>query len=344
MSEIRYNRLEDSYVIIAPERLHRPDYMAWRKGDESVLSCPFCEGNESKTPPEIYAIRDYEGRFADEKGWSTRVIPNLFKAVQIEAPYLLKQVGANKVWDGFGAHEIIIDTPNHLHAMSEWSQRTFFNWLKTIQTRIHDLRNDSRIAYISVFKNHGASAGASQSHPHTQLIGLPIVPKNVARKYERIHNYYMSSGRILVDDIIEEERLDGSRVVIETDSFIAFCPFASEHPFEVMITSNLVPAELDKIGDNELEELSALLQELFKIMELQLGNFDFNLSISVSPMKKPFDPDSNLKQVPTVCRFTIRIMPRIYRHGGFEIATATMINPVQPEHCAQLLRDSREKK
>ena len=329
MSEIRYNRLEDSYVIIAPERLHRPDYMAWSKEDAKSASCPFCEGNEAMTPSEIYAIRE-NGSFKDEKGWATRVVPNLFKAVQIEAPFILKHEGANKIWDGFGAHEIIIDTPNHFKTMSEWSQTTYFHWLKTIQARVTDLKKDTRIAYISVFKNHGASGGASQSHPHTQLIGLPIIPRNIERKYERIQSYYMSSGRILMDDIIEEEQVDGRRVVRETDFFIAFCPFASEYPFEVMITSSSIDAELDKIEDIKLEELSKLLQELFGMIEKQLGNFDFNISIAIAPMKKSFD-------VPH--RFEIRIMPRIYRHGGFELSTATMINPVEPERCAELLRE-----
>ena len=345
MSEIRYNRMEDSYVIIAPERLHRPDFMAWNKEEggenDNLRRCPFCEGNESMTPSEIYAIRQ-SGSFADEKGWTTRVIPNLYKAVQIEAPYLLKNVGANKVWEGFGAHEIIIDTAEHFTAMSEYSQTTFFNWMKTIQSRVHDLRNERRIAYISVFKNHGPSAGATQSHSHTQLIGLPVIPKAIEHKYERIYQYYIDSGRILLDDIIQEEKSDGSRVVIESESFIAFCPFASEYPFEVMVASSELPAEIDTIDDMKLKELSALLQELFTIMEIQLGKFDYNMSLSVAPMKKAFKINTDRSQIDAICRFNIRIMPRMYRHGGFELSTGTMINPVEPERSAKLLRESRE--
>lgn len=336
MSEIRYNRLEDSYVIIAPERLHRPDYMAWRKEIEHINVCPFCEGNESMTPPEIYAIRADE-TFADEKGWQTRVIPNLFKAVQIEAPYLLKHEGSNSVWDGFGAHEVIVDSPKHINTMSEYSNETFYNWLKTIQVRVHDLRKDSRIAYISVFKNHGTFGGASQSHPHTQLIGLPIVPKNIERKYERVSEYYMNGGKTLMSVMIEEEKKEKKRLVMETESFIAFCPFASEYPFEVMITSDTMYPEIDRIEDSKLDELSKLLEKLFKKMEHQLGSFDFNLSLSIPPVQEHFDID-------TVCRFSIRIMPRIYRHGGFELSTGTMINPVKPERSAALLRESHEDK
>ncbi len=341
MSEIRYNRLEDSYVIIAPERLHRPDYMAWSKEEENVASCPFCEGNESMTPPEIYAMRP-NGSFADEKGWESRVVANLFKAVQIEATYILKHDGANKVWDGFGAHEIIIDTPKHFNSMCEWSQMNYFTWLKTIQARIKDLRNDQRIAYISVFKNHGVSAGASQSHPHTQLIGLPIVPKNIQRRYDRIYSYYMSSGRVLMDEIIAEEKKDGRRVVLESDSFIAFCPFASENPFEVLVTSSTLSSEIDKIEDEKLQELSKLLQKLFMKMQVQLGNFDFNISFAFEPLNRLLAPDISSSNSNPICRFSIKITPRIYKHGGFELSTAMMINPVEPERCAELLRESDE--
>lgn len=342
MSEIRYNRLQDSYVIISPERMRRPDYMSWSKEEESSSICPFCEGKESMTPNEIFSIRD-KGSFADEKGWLTRVVPNLYKAVQIEAPYQLKNVGTNKVWDGFGAHEIIIDTPKHLSSISEFSSVDIFNWLKTIEARVSDLRKDKRIAYISIFKNQGQSAGATQSHPHTQLIGLPIVPKEIEHKYERIHHYYMDSGRALMDDIIDEEKREGERVIRETDSFIAFCPFASEYPFEVIITSESLSAEIDKIEDEKLEELSTLLKELFATMNLQLGNFDFNMSLSVPPMQKYFYVDANIDHKSTTCRFEIRIIPRIYKHGSFELFTGTMINPIEPEYCAKLLRSSFEK-
>ena len=155
MSEIRHNLLKNSYVIMAPERMHRPAYnMAWKKDEPSASSCPFCEGNESMTPTEIYAVRDNKS-LPDKPGWKSRVVPNLYKAVQVEAQYHSRQEGIYNAWDGFGAHEIIIDTPQHLDCMTEWKSSTFLIWLKTLQARIKDLRQDERIAFISIFKNHG---------------------------------------------------------------------------------------------------------------------------------------------------------------------------------------------
>jgi len=152
MSDIRYDRLHDTHVIIAPERLHRPDQPAeMRENKKKDAKCPFCEGNECMTPPEIFAIRKTDSS-ANQKGWKTRVVPNLYRAVQIEAPHVHHH-GTFEHWKGFGAHEVIIDTPQHHTSMTQWDNNTVSNWLKTLRARVADLRRDHRIAYISLFKN-----------------------------------------------------------------------------------------------------------------------------------------------------------------------------------------------
>ena len=340
MSEIRHDLIEDRYVIIAPERMHRPVYnMAWGKEEDANYVCPFCEGRESMTPPEIFAIRDKKS-YPDEAGWTSRVVPNLFKAVQIETPDDYKQEGIYEAWDGFGAHEIIIDTPEHLLSMSEWKKSTFTTWLKTMQHRIKDLRNEQRIAFISLFKNHGPFAGATQGHPHTQLIGLPIIPKDEMDKYNRLYQHYHTTGRALLEDIIIQEEHDQHRLVAQKGMFTAFCPYASAYPFEVMIATKELTGPLDNIKEDDLNNISDLLVNVFQKLQAQLGNFDFNLAVSVPPMQERFDTENFFEHIDDMCRFNIRIMPRIYRHGGFELSTGTMINPVEPEQSAKLLRES----
>jgi len=340
MSEIRHDLLEDNYIVIAPERMHRPAYnMAWRKEHNPSSTCPFCEGNESMTPTEIYAVRDNKS-LSDEPGWKCRVIPNLYKAVQIEVPYRSRQEGIYNAWDGFGAHEIIIDTPDHLNCMVEWKNETFLIWLKTLQNRVKDLRQDERIAFISIFKNHGPFAGATQTHPHTQLIGLPVVPRNEIDKYNRMFSHYHNTSRALLSDIIAQEEHDQVRIITQEGTFTAFCPYASAYPFEVMIAAKDPLGTLDKIDESHLEDLSRLLKIIFHKLRAQLGNFDFNMSIFVPPMQRQFDTDTFFDCIDEMSRFNIRIMPRIYRHGGFELSTGMMINPVEPEQSAKLLRDT----
>ncbi len=141
MSEIRYDRMHDTHVIIAPERLHRPDCGNDAEDDIPTSICPFCMGNESMTPPEIFAIRRPD-TFANEAGWQTRVVPNLYKAVQIETPHN-HHYSMNEYWEGFGAHEVIIDTPNHHTSMREWNVTEVTAWLKTLRHRVADLRHDT---------------------------------------------------------------------------------------------------------------------------------------------------------------------------------------------------------
>lgn len=332
MSEIRYDRLHDLHVLIAPERLRHPD-TAPRLEDSALNEpCPFCEGNESMTPPEIYALRSAES-FLNEAGWETRVVPNLFKAVQIETPPN-HHFGLFEYWEGFGAHEVIIDTPRHTVSMSEWSKSDTVSWLKTLSQRVSDLRRDHRIAYISLFKNEGKNAGSSMSHCHTQLIALPIIPKSYSELRRRSFEFYQMNGHPLMESILSHEEQIQSRIIETVGKFTSFCPYASGYPFEVMISSIKQSGQIDTLSSEEMEEIAALLVSTLQRLKRQLGVFHFNLSIST-----PALIENEGVSLGDLCRFTIRIMPRLYAYGGFENTTGILINPVLPELAAKLLRE-----
>lgn len=339
MSDIRYDRIHDTHVIIAPERLHRPDCFSVQSKHKIVQEhCPFCEGNESMTPPEIFAIRK-EGPFPNENGWQTRVVPNLYKAVQIEAAHA-HHYGLFEHWEGFGAHEIIIDTSEHYSSMTQWSEKDMIRWLKTLRSRVSDLRKDERIAYISLFKNEGAEAGATQQHCHTQLIALPMVPKNQRDEYQRSYNHYKTnSNALLQEEIIREEEAK-ERIVAIQGEFTAYCPYASAYPFEVMISSKKALGQIDTLQDETIADMAKLLIVMLKNIKKQLGCFSFNLSISTPPLQRNSTEYDILTDTDGMYRFSIRIMPRIYHLAGFEVSTGMMINPVTPEHAAKLLRES----
>ena len=338
MSNIRYDRIHDTHVIIAPERLRRPNCnhtVNNTKVKDEI--CPFCEGNESMTPPEIFAIRKTDS-FANKEGWQTRVVPNLYKAVQIEAP-LEHHYGLFEHWEGFGAHEVIIDTPEHHTSMTHWSQSAVVSWLKTLRARVQDLRCDDRIAYISLFKNEGEEAGATQSHSHTQLIGLPFIPKVQRDEYQISFEYYKHNGNALLETALLHEEEDSQRIVAIEGDFTAYCPYASAYPFEVMISSKKALGQIDTLSDDSIEAVSILLLSTLKKLKSQLGCFAFNLSIVTPPLQENSVDNKLYTHVNDVCRFAIRIMPRIYKHGGFELNTGIMINPVLPEEAAKLLRE-----
>lgn len=340
MSDIRHDRVHGTHVIIAPERLHRPNCYGTEEKEEIIKEehCPFCEGNESMTPHEIFAIRE-NSSLPNQKGWKTRVVPNLYKAVQIEAPYE-HHYGFFEHWEGFGAHELIIDTPEHYTSITQWCERAVVEWLKTLRARVSDLRKDERISYISLFKNEGSEAGASQEHCHTQIIGLPIVPKLLKERYQRSFTYYNHNVCALLESEIEHEEASNERIVAKHGAFTAYCPYASAYPFEVIISSKQALGQIDTLQDTSIVEVASLLHIILKNMKKQLGCFTFNLTISTPPLQaKDFEYDI-LTHIDEMCRFSIRIMPRLYHMAGFEVSTGIMINPVAPEHAAKLLRES----
>ncbi len=335
MSEIRLDRLHNNYVLIAPERLRRPNLGHPKSKNISIAICPFCDGNEEFTPNEIFAIRDNE---PNSPSWKTRVIPNLYKAVQIELEDSSKREGMFESVPGVGAHEILIDSPSHDNDVSTLDKEAIENWLRSLVIRIDDLSRDKRLVYLSVFKNYGQNAGSTQDHPHTQLLALPIIPNNQLVFLQRNKEYYKRHGRGIVEDIVYNERLAKKRVLDEVGNFIAYCPYASAFPFEVIISTMKNISSLNKCSRKEITDLSLLINKVFYMLKSQLGYFDYNLYFQMSPLNLNYETEEFMSTIEKSYRFTLRITPRIYRFGGFEIATGMAINSIAPEECAKLLR------
>ena len=340
MSEIRYDPLHDDYVLIAPERLRRPDHYLRPAADEAVdpAHCPFCPGHEAMAPGEIFALREAESR-PDTPGWRTRVIPNRYKAVQIEAPWESHDRGNYEEWDGFGAHEVIIDTPRHLSRMDEWREGEYLDWLVTLRSRLADLRRDLRLVHFSLFKNQGPAAGATQPHPHSQLIALPVVPRAQLARLRSAHSFWREHGHSRFDSILEQEREEGTRLVGSSGSFYAFAPYASAFPFEVMILSSRPGTiSLAELGEEEIGELAALLRKTITALYAELGSFDFNIIFETPPTRKNYATEEFFDDLGSFWRFSLRILPRLYGLAGFEVGSQMRINPVPPEEAAGLLR------
>ena len=335
MSEIRLDTINNKYVIIAPERLHRPNLQSYTKRKKASPNCPFCEGNEHMTPNEIYALRYNE----PNKGmWKTRVIPNLYKAVQVELKDISHRDGIFEYKSGVGAHEILIDSPCHDCDINDLSALDVENWLRSMIIRIEDLKKDKRLVHLSIFKNFGQNAGATQDHPHTQLLALPIMPKKQLAVLTRNVEYYIRHGRGKIEDIVYNEIKAEKRVLYIVGNFVSFCPYASEYPFEVMIAPTTNIASLNRCSREDIIDLANIIKMTFKKLNKQLGVFDYNLYFDLAPLNINYEVEKYASYIDNNYRFTMRITPRIYRLGGFEISTGMYINSVEPEYCARLLR------
>lgn len=318
------------WIIIAQERAVRPsDFLKAKEEIKEGKVCPFCPGNEDLTPPEIYALRP-SGSKPNQPGWQVRVIPNRYPALIIESPLKRQGEGIYDRMSGTGAHEVIIETPNHNHQLADLNENEIADVLRTFRERTLDLTKDSRFKYIIVFKNHGASAGASLSHSHSQLIAMPVVPKQVKEELDGSQRYYDFRQRCIFCDILKQELEDTKRLVSQNERFVAIAPFAPRFPFEVWILAQRHFASFNTISESELLELAKLLKLVLVKMNRALSNPDYNFLIHIAPTDNP---------EPEYYHFHIELMPKLTRIAGFEVGSGFYINPTPPEESAKYLRE-----
>ncbi len=343
MSELRYNRLKDTWAIIAEERAKRPHDYATHVHEEEigdVKRCPFEYGNEFMTPPEIFSIRE-EGTEPDTPGWKVRVIPNKYPAVSLQTPDdRLFSCIYDKVL-GFGSHEVIIDTPDHFKHIQNFEDEDFKNLFIAFKQRIVELSKDKRIRYIHIFKNHGREAGKSLVHSHSQLIALPVIPKDIDTQINQCRKHFSKTERCLLCDEIKCELETKTRVVHENDYFLVYCPYASLYPFEIRIipkfhSYNFIQAVEQPFINGLIDAVKIAVRRLHKT----LINPPFNLILYTTPPKR--DIPQNPYYFYNIEKFNhwyIEILPRIAILAGFELGTGYYINPTPPEYAARYLRE-----
>ena len=216
MPELRKDPVVGRWVIISTERSRRPtNFLAATKAKNPDF-CPFCPGNEDKTPPAVFATRPDGGSF-DAAGWSVRVVPNKFPALRVEGELDRQADGIFDRMNGVGAHEVVIETPEHMHTLATMPEKRIEDGLYAVRDRLVDLKRDMRLKYALVFKNHGVAAGATQEHPHSQIIALPIIPRSIVEELKGAREYFQLKDRCIYCDIVRQEAKDGERVVMEND-------------------------------------------------------------------------------------------------------------------------------
>jgi len=341
MPELRYDPLQHRWVIIATEREARPSDLHDSTKYNRVKVCPFCEENESSTPPEIWAIRDPHTQ-ANTPGWKVRVVPNKYPALNIGPEGKRIGVGYYDMIEGTGAHEVIIETPQHDVSLADLPPEHIKWVLVSYRERLKDLYKDPRLKYVLIFKNHGRRAGASLAHSHSQLIATPIVPRNVSIKLDNAKNHYESKERCLVCDLIKQETDNDSRIIISENGFVAFSPYASRFPFEIFIAPIEHNYNFVDVSDNELERFSHFLKNILLRLKNVLDDPPYNYVLNTSPNieAKPKFPDKWVT-IKYDYHWHIEVIPRLVRIAGFEWGSGFYINPSTPEMAAKYLRETK---
>jgi len=200
--------------------------------------------------------------------------------------------------------------------------------------RAADLKRDSRFKYIMIFRNYGSAAGASLEHPHTQLIALPMVPKNALEEIHGAQNYYNYRERCIYCDIIRQELQDKVRLITENKSFISFCPFVSRFPFEIMIMPRQHSGYFCQMNDDQLSDLAAILRETLAKLKKVFENLSYNYIIHSAPI----NGDSDVEYY----HWHLEIMPKLTQVAGFEWGTGFYLDQTSPELAAQYLKAVKE--
>jgi UDPglucose--hexose-1-phosphate uridylyltransferase len=332
MPELRRDPVTGHWVIISTDRQKRPN--AFRLERPDVLGrdqCPFCPGREALTPPEILSYRQNGGP-PNSPGWEVRVVPNKFPALQVEGTLDRTGEGMFDRMSGIGAHEVIIETPDHDRTLAAMSHPEIERVLWAYRERMLDLKRDIRLRYILVFKNHGGAAGATLEHTHSQLIALPIVPDFVREEIEGARRHYALKERCVFCDILHQELGDGRRVIFENADVVALAPYAPRFPFETWLLPKRHGARFEEAPRHEYESLARALKTILQRMDRALEFPPFNLIIHTSP----FSEDTT-----NVYHWHLEVMPKLSRVAGFEWGTGFYINPTSPEEAAQVLRGVR---
>ena len=333
MGQLRKDPITGRWIIIAPEEGRDPCKFIVRKHIKKGGMCPFCEGHEGMTPPEIFAFRNH-GTHPNAPGWQVRVVSNKFPALRIEGNLDKQGIGIYDMMNGIGAHEVIIETPDHYKEICDLDSAHIELVIKAYYQRYVDLQGDSRFKYIIIFRNYGKDAGASLEHPHSQLIALPIVPKRAKEELRGAKQYFDYRGRCVFCDIITQELEEKKRIVSENESFLAFNPFTPRFPFETWIIPREHCSDFGHYAQSKdkknIVELAKILKEVLLRIKVALGDPSYNFILHSSPIRE--------KEMESY-HWHIEIMPRLVGIAGFEWGSGFYINPTAPEKAAECLRD-----
>ena len=328
MSELRQNFATKEWVVIATERAKRPEELANKRERKRLASfvptCPFCPGNENLTPPEVLRVP-----VANGVPWRARVVPNKFAALSREVEPTRVAHRLRRMVNGFGIHDVIVETPDHAQVMALLPDSCVSEILHIYKTRYDEISLDPRIALITIFKNHGVDAGTSLEHPHSQLIATPVISLQVRERFQQAQRHFDDYGECMFCQMLEEELEEQTRIVSVSEHFIALEPYASPAPFSTRIYPRRHMASFADVSSTELNDMARILRTTLAKLYHGLADPDFNFTIRSAPTESV-----GVKYF----HWYLSVIPRLTRVAGFELGSGMFINTVLPEAAADFLR------
>ena len=292
--------------------------------------CPFCEGNEAQTAPEVFALRTSETA-ADTPGWSVRVIPNKFPALRARVSPLIGVTPPFEEAPAIGSHEVVVDTPEHNSRMARFSIDRFETILTVYQARVRALGALPDVKSIALFRNDGRAAGASQVHPHSQIIAMPVVPTRLRNELEEVERHYRARGCCPTCEMLDCEREHHRRLIVRNAHFVAVTSWAARYPYESWIVPSTHHHDFRECDPRAIRGLAEILSEVLQTLESVVGEFPYNLILQTAPVD-----DQGPR--PQGFHWRLEILPRSSVPSGLELGCDVFIVSVSPEDAAARLR------
>lgn len=346
--EIRINPVVPTEsVLVATARGMRPkkaEEKAERDTRAHVETCPFCRGNEGRTPPQIMA-------YPDDHDWDIRIVPNLYPVLGDDRTQTNIAFGLQQVIDGYGRHEVVIDNPNHsitLHEMTEQHLAGLFGVYQQRMAELYD--SDPRLKYVLVFKNYGQAAGASIPHTHSQIIATPVVPENVQNEVHHSRDYQRKYSHCVFCSLIDEaltyeatiydresgqirRKINVGQYVVERGQrFVAIKPFASRFEWEIHILPLQHQSDFLKASTEDLADFARVLRRTMHRLDKVVGGVQYNFFLHSVPHGGEFDDCGDSYH------WHVEICPRTSIPTGFELGSGLFVSTVSPEAAAEALR------
>ena len=328
--ETRQDRITNRWVAFAPSRSDRPKRTEAESAssppteDPPVEGCPFCPGHEAMLPSVIW-----EKPQEASPGWTTRVVPNKYAALAPDQNGAPRSDALYRTRASRGRQEVIIDTPRHHQPLAHMSVAQVDAVLATYLQRYHAIRSADEELIPALFRNHGARAGASIPHPHSQLIAPNFRPPQIEREERAARARYEELGACPYCVMIENELNTEDRLVWTNDAFVVFVPFAAEVPYEMWILPRTHEPEFGRLAAEERTALARALRAVLQRLHQRLNDPDYNFFVRTAL-------DYNAKQAHL--HWSLRIRPRTTVQAGYEVGTGQRINPSIPERDAAVLR------
>lgn len=330
MRELRRDPFTRGWVIVAPERAERPFQMPDPGPSSTPVpgidpACPFCPGHEDSTPEELWRVVDPRG------GWAVRVVPNLYPVLTpADRAAVHHDKGLFASADPVGNHEVVIESPRHDWDLPDGDDAAITRVLHAYRARSRAL-GARRPGLVLPFRNHGAAAGTSLPHPHSQIVATPIVPARQRQLFDVARTYYDDHASCVYVDVTDAELADGRRVVATNDRMVAYAPYAARVPYETWLVPRVHAASFVHASDDVLADAATLLRRVLVGLRRLLGDVPYNYVLVSAPNGEE-DSDYFL--------WHVQLLPRLVATAGFELGTGMAVNPVSPEVAAARLQEA----